>query len=178
MEKERYEYRKSEYSCLVGYIFDNFKNEPITPNLPTMISTLNQQDARIKELEIQVEKWKQDYENCSKLEKNLTKEHQYCLDNWRECEKENQQLKQQLEEKDKEIGKLSLYSERLYKLEARIGLEERTVGDVVEELDRLRNQLELSQLENKQLKQSQNQKAIDVLENVVKFINELARMDS
>lgn len=29
------------------------------------------------------EKWKADYENCSKLEKMMTKERQYCLDNWR-----------------------------------------------------------------------------------------------
>lgn len=29
------------------------------------------------------EKWKTDYENCSKLEKMMTKERQYCLDNWR-----------------------------------------------------------------------------------------------
>lgn len=28
------------------------------------------------------EKWKADYENCSRLEKLMTKEHQYCLDNW------------------------------------------------------------------------------------------------
>lgn len=53
-------------------------------------------DARIKELENQINKWKQDYENCYKLEKILMKEHQHCLDNWRECEKENQQLKENL----------------------------------------------------------------------------------
>lgn len=29
------------------------------------------------------EKWKTDYENCSELEKMMTKERQYCLDNWR-----------------------------------------------------------------------------------------------
>ena len=28
------------------------------------------------------EKWKADYKNCSDLEKIMTKEHQYCLDNW------------------------------------------------------------------------------------------------
>lgn len=84
----------------------------------------------------------------------------------KELAEENQQLKQQLEEKNKEIKKLSLYSEKLYKLQARIGLEERTVGDVVEELDKLRNQLELLQKENQQLKQSQNQKAIEELEKL------------
>ena len=34
------------------------------------------------------EKWKTDYENCSKLEKLMTKEHQYCLDNWRASEQD------------------------------------------------------------------------------------------
>lgn len=84
----------------------------------------------------------------------------------KELAEENQQLKQQLEEKNKEIKKLSLYSEKLYKLQARIGLEERTVGDVVEELDKLRNQLELLQKENQQLKQSQKQLAISELEKL------------
>lgn len=42
----------------------------------------------------QIEKWKQDYENCSKLEKLMSKEHQYCLDNWRACEQELAELKQ------------------------------------------------------------------------------------
>ena len=32
------------------------------------------------------EKWKADYQNCSRLEKLMTKEHQYCLDNWRVSE--------------------------------------------------------------------------------------------
>ena len=63
---------------------------------------LNQHYTRIKELESQVVKWKQDFENCSKLEKNLTKEHQYCLDNWRACEKK-QQLKQSQNQKDIEV---------------------------------------------------------------------------
>lgn len=88
----------------------------------------------------------------------------------KELAEENQQLKQQLEEKNKEIKKLSLYSEKLYKLQARIGLEERTVGDVVEELDRLRNQLELSQKENQQLKQSQKQLAIEELRHIKEYI--------
>ena len=34
------------------------------------------------------EKWKTDYENCSKLEKIMTKERQYCLDNWRASEQD------------------------------------------------------------------------------------------
>lgn len=58
-------------------------------------SQLDNQKARVKDLEeenhykdCQIKKWKGDYENCSKLEKRITKEHQYCLDNWRECEKQ------------------------------------------------------------------------------------------
>lgn len=42
----------------------------------------------------QINKWKQDYENCSKLEKFMSKQHQYCLDNWRACEQELDKLKQ------------------------------------------------------------------------------------
>ena len=103
-----------------------------------------------------------DIENQNLQKENQRLIKQYDLLNKKYCEEmdKNIALTEQLEEKDKEIEKLSLFSERLYKLEARIGLEERTVGDVVEELDRLRNQLELSQIENIQLKQAQNQKAI------------------
>ena len=84
----------------------------------------------------------------------------------KELDEENHQLKQQLEEKEKNLKKLSLYSEKLYKLQARIGLEERTVGDAIEELDRLRNQLELLQKENQQLKQSQKELAIEELKGL------------
>lgn len=46
----------------------------------------NQLEEKEKELRYKTaecEKWKTDYENCSKLEKMMTKERQYCLDNWR-----------------------------------------------------------------------------------------------
>lgn len=68
-----------------------------------VIDLLNEQDEKIKELESQVAKWKQDYENCSKLEKNMSKEHQYCLDNWRGSEEENKQLKQSQNSKAIEV---------------------------------------------------------------------------
>lgn len=51
-------------------------------------------DKFIHHKDCQIEKWKQDYENCSKLEKSMSKEHQYCLDNWRACERELTELKQ------------------------------------------------------------------------------------
>jgi hypothetical protein len=51
-------------------------------------------DKFIHHKDCQIEKWKQDYENCSKLEKSMSKEHQYCLDNWRACENELAELKQ------------------------------------------------------------------------------------
>lgn len=51
-------------------------------------------DKFIHHKDCQIEKWKQDYENCSKLEKSISKEHQYCLDNWRACEQELDKLKQ------------------------------------------------------------------------------------
>ena len=42
------------------------------------------------------EKWKAYYENCSELEKIMSKEHQYCLDNWRASEKRLAELEEQL----------------------------------------------------------------------------------
>ena len=149
MEKERYKVRISDDLCFVG-VFDLQENKYVVNEsvicldtahlLCDLFNKVDKQDARVKELEEENQK--------ANIKNYLT---DYYL-----VEKENKQLKQQLVDKNKEIEKLSLYSEKLYKLEARIGLEERTVGDVVEELDRLRNQLELSQKENQQLKQSQN----------------------
>lgn len=50
------------------------------------IKNAEELDKFIYHKDCQIEKWKQDYENCSKLEKSISKEHQYCLDNWRACE--------------------------------------------------------------------------------------------
>lgn len=68
-----------------------------------LVDLLNEQNEKIKELESQVAKWKQDYENCSKLEKIISKERQYCLDNWRESEEEIKQLKQSQNSKAIEV---------------------------------------------------------------------------
>lgn len=177
MKKERYKIK--HIVKLIGdgpmffELYDNLNKKYFeSPN--DIVKVLNQQDTRIIELEEQngyiifadgyddngnkVSKqvyttYKSKCDELIKENKQLT--NQYDLLNKKYCEEmdKNIALKEQLEEKNKEIKKLSLYSEKLYKLEARIGLEERTVGDVVEELDRLRNQLELSQKENMQLKQ-------------------------
>lgn len=116
-----------------------------------VIDLLNEQDEKIKELESQVAKWKQDCENCSRLEKLMTKEHQYCLDNWRECKKENQQLKQQLSNEEKS--------------------HDLCIDSFNEECERLRKQIKFESEARKRFKQSQNSKAIEVLEKVREFYN-------
>lgn len=150
---------KRRYICkeIDGYnfIIDLKTNEKYFIN-KFLVGLLNTQDDRIKELEKIRDKGNQKLENYYNEKINE-------LDNvynkhFDELTNENQQLNEQLEESKKVIKELSLYSEKLYKLQARIGLEERTVGDVVEELDRLRNKLELLQKENQKLKQSQKQK--------------------
>lgn len=120
-EKERYVFIKSTNDELL-YILDTDTGEKIR-NYPYITKCLNQQDKRIKELEeenqqfvdilekygiesveeldkfihhkdCQIDKYKQDYENCSKLEKFMSKEHQYCLDCWRATEQELVEIKQ------------------------------------------------------------------------------------
>ena len=44
---------------------------------------LAEKDKELHYKTAECEKWKADYENCSELEKMMTKERQYCLDNWR-----------------------------------------------------------------------------------------------
>lgn len=58
------------------------------------IKNAKELDKFIHHKDCQIEKWKQDFENCGKLEKSMSKEHQYCLDNWRACENELSELKQ------------------------------------------------------------------------------------
>ena len=57
-----------------------------------VIDSLEEENEQLKKelhyKNCECEKWKTDYENCSKLEKLLTKEHQYCLDNWIASEKD------------------------------------------------------------------------------------------
>lgn len=151
MEKERYKVKVSNDLETVG-VFDLQENEYVVNERVMLLGTahllcdlfnrVDKQYTKIKELETQVEKWKQEYENCSKLEKNLTKEHQYCLDNWRACEKENQQLKEKYD--------------NLYKCYQKTSQED------------LKDKYDLAE-ENEGLKRSQNVKAIKVLEDLKDF---------
>lgn len=61
------------------------------------IENAEELDKFIYHKDCQIEKWKQYYENCSKLEKSMSKEHQYCLDNWRACEQELAELARKYE---------------------------------------------------------------------------------
>lgn len=136
MEKKDMNIEKGGYCCLGGYIFNNFKNEPITPNLPTIISILNQQYARIKKLE------KMNY----RLSQGLYwgNGEQFC-DVVKKLKQENQQLKQQLGEKDKVI-------------EMQKSIKRNDIGETL--------------TENIKLRQSQNKKAIEVLEKVRNYFVE------
>lgn len=58
------------------------------------IENAEELDDFIKNKDCQINRLKQNYENCSKLEKIISKERQYCLDNWRACEKELAELRQ------------------------------------------------------------------------------------
>lgn len=49
---------------------------------------LAEKDKELKYKTAECEKWKADYQNCSRLEKSMSKEHQYCLDNWRASEQD------------------------------------------------------------------------------------------
>lgn len=162
-EKERYYYKKILRDCVMPEGLFEIKDREgnfylIIENkkdVDTITNLLNQQDARINELKNQVEKWKQDYENCSKLEKNLTKEHQYCLDNWRECEKENQQLKEKLNNFETLMKKYNV--EDIEQLDIMLFV---LSGNTKYHLKEIKDK------HKKELKQSQNQKAIEELEKM------------
>lgn len=126
MEKERYECKYNE-KLMKHYTFDNENKEEL--GYKGVVRVLNQQDARIKELEKENQK--------ANIKNYLT---DYYL-----VEKENQQLKEQL----------SLKLEELHIAYCGIENVKTKNGNLKEE--------------NKQLKQSQNQKAIEVLEKVKKY---------
>ena len=120
-EKERYECKYNE-KLMKHYTFDNENKEEL--GYKGVVRVLNQQDARIKELEKEKQK--------ANIKNYLT---DYYL-----VEKENQQLKEQLEE-TKQTGS---YQVMLMCQKENILLKQ-------------------------QLKQSQNKKAIEVLEKVKKY---------
>lgn len=84
------------------YVFSYYQDSEVGTKLGKLEDVLEKYDIKsaedldkfIHHKNCQIEKWKQDYENCSKLEKSMSKEHQYCLDNWRACERELTELKQ------------------------------------------------------------------------------------
>lgn len=121
MEKERYECKYNE-KLMKHYTFDNENKEEL--GYKGVVRVLNQQDARIKELEKENQK--------ANIKNYLT---DYYL-----VEKENQQLKEQLEG-TKQTGS---YQVMLMCQKENILLKQ-------------------------QLKQSQNKKAIEVLEKVKKY---------
>lgn len=49
---------------------------------------LEEKEKELKYKTAECEKWKTDYKNCSELEKIMSQEHQYCLDNWRASEQD------------------------------------------------------------------------------------------
>ena len=90
---------------MVGYKYEDMtirKVEDIYNKLAKLEDVLEKYDIEsaedlnkfIHHKDGQIKKWKQDYENYSKLEKSISKEHQCCLDNWRACENELAELKQ------------------------------------------------------------------------------------
>ena len=128
-EKERYECKYNE-KLMKHYTFDNENKEEL--GYKGVVRVLNQQDARIKELEKENQK--------ANIKNYLT---DYYL-----VEKENQQLKKQL----------SLKMEELHIAYCGIENVKTKNGNLKEEI--------------KQLKQSQNQKAIEVLEKVKNYFVE------
>lgn len=65
--------------------------EDYSDNTKEIIKLKKQLAEKEKELHYkncECEKWKRDYENCSRLEKTISKERQYCLDNWRASEQD------------------------------------------------------------------------------------------
>ena len=132
-EKERYYYK--EYAGDYDILDRNDKNAYYgaisrdEEDAQNLINLLNQQDKRIKELEEELDDAKRDY--IPKLEFGLQRANKM----GRDAEKEIQQLKQQLAEKDKEIE----YQESM----------------------------KILAVEN------QNKKAIERLEKVKEFVNEI-----
>lgn len=102
-EKERYEL-KIYAGCESYSITDTKEKQQLT--IENVINILNQQDERIKELEEELDDVKRDY--IPKLEFGLQRANKM----GRDAEKENQQLKQRLADKEKytytgeEVGKI------------------------------------------------------------------------
>lgn len=133
MKKERYKMKLIDEDPMYFDLYDNLKKKYFeSPN--DIVKVLNQQDTRIKELE-------------EALKNANTNNY---LSDYYLVERENQQLKQQLKEKDKVI-------------EMQKSINRYDIGEML--------------IENVKLKQSQNEKENEILKKVVDFINELAWHD-
>lgn len=150
-EKERYSLQEFGGDNWEIAIVDNKLCRPLS--FDRVKNLLNQQDKRIKELEIELE----NYKLCRCV--NCSNEYEYGLETIiDELEKENQQLKEQ---NQKAIEQL----EKVYKVVEYYNCEANKVGDYIDTLDIEQYIKELIE-ENKKLKQSQNQLAIVELKKV------------
>ena len=78
-------------------------NKKLEQEIAVLKQQLEEKEKELHYKNCECEKWKADYENCSKLEKIMTKERQYCLDNWRASEQNNISFAVEQLEKVKEI---------------------------------------------------------------------------
>ena len=144
MEKERYELQEiSEDGFFYWYLKDNDTKllKPIV-DLHNCVKLLNQQDARIKELEEQNKNL--EYARQLSYKSLLGVE-----DDYQDLKQENKQLKQQLSDEEK--------------------AHDLCIDRFNEECEKLRKQIKFESDARERFKQSQNQKAIEVLEQLVKY---------
>lgn len=88
--------RESDRAWEIRTLYQGLKNE------------LAEKEKELHYKNCECEKWKRDYENCSRLEKTISKERQYCLDNWNASEQEKISFCiEKLEKVKEEILKIS-----------------------------------------------------------------------
>ena len=89
LEKQGCENVASAIDQMTGMILDKqadwFKGNR---NCAELLKLLAEKEKELKYKTAECEKWKTDYKNCSELEKIISKERQYCLDNWRASEQD------------------------------------------------------------------------------------------
>ena len=89
LEKQGCENVTSQIDQMTGLILDKqadwFKGNK---NCAELLKLLAEKEKELKYKTAECEKWKTDYKNCSELEKIRSREHQYCLDNWRASEQD------------------------------------------------------------------------------------------
>ena len=98
-----------------------------------LIKQLTEKEKELYYKNCECEKWKADYQNCSRLEKLLTKERQYCLDNWRASEQDKISFCSEQVKKVRELYKKHLDYERIYD-EFRVMLLEEDIENLILQL--------------------------------------------